>query len=87
MNYWFVWPTGIAIWLAIGWAVFAYFESQALRHDRRKDQITLSFWLFTIGSKFPLSIFLAALLIGLFLGILSTHVLWHYCPSGSISAG
>lgn len=87
MNYWIVWPVGIALWVALGWGAFAWFEAHALRHGARKEQITLSFWLYTIGSKFPLSIFLAALLIGLFFGILSTHVLWHYCPPGSISNG
>lgn len=87
MNYWLVWPTGIVLWLAIGWAVFAYFESRALRHDARKDQITLSMFMFTIGSKFPLSLLLAGLFIGLFFGILFTHVAWHWCPPGSVSAG
>ena len=82
-----MWPIGITIWLVFGWAAFAYFEAKALRHSANKNQITLSFFLFTIGSKFPLSIFLGALLIGLFFGSLSTHVLWHYCPPGSISAG
>lgn len=87
MNYWYIWPVGISIWLAAGWAVFAVFESRALKHDARKDQVTLSFFLYTIGSKFPLSIGLAGLLMGLFLGILGTHLLWHWCPAGSLSTG
>ena len=87
MSYWFIWPIGIVIWLALGWGAFAWFESKALRHDARKDQITLSFFLYTIGSKFPLAIFLGGLLIGLFIGILATHLEWHWCPPGSISAG
>lgn len=87
MSYWLVWPLGIALWLALGWIAFAWFESRALAHDARKDQITLSFFLYTIGSKFPLSILLVGFLVGLFFGILGTHVLWHYCPPGSISGG
>jgi len=87
MNYWLVWPVGIVIWLALGWAVFTYFEAKALRHDARKDQITLSMFCYTIGSKFPLSILLAGLFIGFFIGALGVHFLWHWCPPGSISAG
>ena len=87
MSYWLIWPVGIVIWLAIGWTAFAYFESHALRHDARKDQITLSFFLYTIGSKFPLSIFLAGMAVGAFWVGLAVHVLWHYCPPGSISGG
>jgi hypothetical protein len=87
MNYWLVWPIGITIWVALGWAAFAYFEAKALRHDARNDQITLSMFCYTIGSKFPLSILLAGLFIGLFIGALGVHFLWHWCPSGSISAG
>ena len=87
MSYWLIWPVGIVIWLVLGWAAFAYFESHALRHDARKDQITLSFFLYTIGSKFPLSIFIGGLFVGLFWGILATHLLWHWTPAGSISAG
>lgn len=87
MSYWIVWPVGIALWLALGWGAFAWFESRALKHGARKDQITLSMFMFTIGSRFPLSLLLAGLLIGLFFGILFTHVAWHWCPPGSISAG
>jgi hypothetical protein len=42
---------------------------------------------YTIGSKFPLSIFLLGLAVGLFWGVLETHLTWHWCPPGSISAG
>lgn len=87
MNFWIVWPAGIATWLALGWAAFAYFEGRALRHGARKNEITLSFFLYTIGSKFPLSILAAGLLIGLFIGALGVHVLWHWCPAGSVSGG
>lgn len=87
MSYWFVWPAGIAIWLVIGWAAFAWFESRALKHGARKDQITLSFFMYTMGTKFPLSIFLLGLLVGLFVGGLSVHFYWHFCPPGSVSSG
>jgi len=87
MNYWYLWPIGIAAWLALGWGAFAWFEGHALRHDANKDQITLSMFCYTIGSKFPLSIFLLGLAVGLFWGILETHLTWHWCPPGSISAG
>lgn len=87
MSYWLVWPTGIVVWLAAGWGVFAYFEAKALQHDARKDQITLSMFLYTIGSKFPLSILMAGMAIGFFCGVLGTHLLWHWCPPGSISGG
>ena len=45
MSYWIVWPAGIVLWLIIGWAAFAYFEAKAMRHDARKDQITLSMFI------------------------------------------
>lgn len=87
MSYWYVWPIGITIWLILGWAAFAYFEAKALNHNARKDQITLSYFCYTIGSKFPLSILLAGIMIGGFFIGLGVHVLWHYCPPGSISTG
>ena len=87
MNYWFIWPLGITIWLAIGLAAFAYFEAKALRPNAPPDHPTLSFFVYTVASKFPLSILLAGLLIGLFIGGLGVHFLWHWCPPGSVSTG
>jgi hypothetical protein len=87
MNYWLVWPVGIVIWLALGWGAFAYFEAHALHHDARKDQITLSMFCYTIGSRFPLSIFFLGLLVGLFWGTLSTHLFWHWLPAGAVNSG
>lgn len=86
-NYWFVWPVGVAMWLALGWIAFAVFEAKALNHSARKNQITLSMFVYTIGSKFPLSIFLLGLAVGFFWGALGTHFFWHWCPPGSVSAG
>jgi len=79
------WLIGIPVWLMIGCAAFAYFEWKGLRYPTRHD--TLSLFLYRVGSKFPLSIFLGGLLIGLFLGAVATHLLWHWCPPGSISTG
>lgn len=87
MSYWLVWPIGIVIWVALGWAAFAWFESRALAHGARKDQITLSMFVYTVGAKFPLSILLAGLIIGIFIGALGVHFYWHWCPPGSLSAG
>jgi hypothetical protein len=87
MNYWFVWPVGIAVWLIVGWSLFAYFEAKALRPQHTPNQVTLSFFVYTVASKFPLSILLAGLMVGLFIGGLGVHFLWHWCPPGSISAG
>lgn len=87
MSYWIVWPVGIALWLLVGWAEFAWYESRALQHGASADQITLSMWCYTIIRKFPLSLFLGGLMVGLFWGILMTHLAWHWCPPGSVSAG
>lgn len=87
MSYFALWPLGIAVWLVVGWAAFAFFEARALRHGDRAGYATLSLALYTVGSKFPLSIFAGGLLIGLFFGSLATHVLWHWCPPGSVSTG
>lgn len=87
MSYWYVWPIGIVLWLILGWSAFAFFEAKALNHSARKNQISLSYFCYTIGSKFPLSIFLGGLFVGLFWGILATHLFWHWLPAGATSAG
>jgi hypothetical protein len=87
MSYNLVWPIGIGIWLILGWSAFAFFEARAIRHKDRAGYLTLSMWCYTLGAKFPLSIFLAGLLLGLFWGGLAVHVLWHWCPPGSTSLG
>ena len=60
---------------------FAVFETRALQHPDRQN--TLSHFLYTIGAKFPLSIWI----MGVFCGALATHLFWHWCPAGSISGG
>lgn len=86
MSYWILWPLGIVAWLALGWWEFGLLERNGLK-PTRPNQITLSMWCYTIISKFPLSLFLGGLIVGLFWGILMTHLAWHWCPPGSVSAG
>ena len=72
-------PWIIGAFIAIGF--FAYFEARAFRHPQRQN--TLSHAVYTIGSKWPLSIFI----MGMFAGGLAVHFFWHWCPPGSVSAG
>jgi hypothetical protein len=65
--------------VAIGF--FAFFEARAFRHPERQN--TLSHAVYTIGSTWPLSIWI----MGAFCGALATHFFWHWCPEGSIGAG
>jgi len=65
------WLFGIALALVF----FTYFEARGLRHQTR--QHTLSFIVYTIGSKWPLSIWL----MGMFAGGLAVHFFWHWDPT------
>ena len=87
MNYWYLWPIGIAAWLGLGWLEFGYFEARALSASAKPGQITLSMFIYTVSSKFPLALATGCLALGYFWGSLLTHFLWHWCPPGSISAG
>jgi hypothetical protein len=60
---------------------FIIFEGYALKHPDRMN--TLSHYIYTIGARWPLSIWL----MGCFAGGLAVHFFWHYCPAGSISGG
>jgi hypothetical protein len=60
---------------------FAVFEVRAFRHPDRQN--TLSRFVFTIGQKFPLSIFM----MGLFVGGLAVHFFWHWCPDVGLGVG
>ena len=62
-------------------AAFAYFEARAFRHPDRQN--SLSRWIYDLGAKWPLSIWI----MGFFAGMLATHFFWHWCPPGSISTG
>lgn len=53
---------------------FAYFETAAFRHPSRYN--TLSRFIYTVGSEFPLSIFI----MGMFVGGLAVHFWFHWCP-------
>jgi len=55
-------------------AFFAFFEWRALAHPDRQN--TLSRFIYTIGSQFPLSIWV----MGVFCGGLAVHFFWHWCP-------
>lgn len=72
-------PWIIGTLLAI--AFFAYFEWRALAHPDRGN--TLSHFIYTIGSQWPLSIWI----MGMFAGGLAVHFFWHWCPAGSTSTG
>jgi len=72
-------PWIIGILAAIGF--FAYFETKAFKHPDRVN--TLSHFIYTIGSTWPLSIFL----MGMLCGGLAVHFFWHWCPIGSTSGG
>lgn len=87
MNYWYVWPIGLALWIALGWIAFSYFERKALKKTAGPNQITLSMFCYTVASKFPLSILWVGLHVGMLIGGLGVHFLWHWCPPGSFSTG
>lgn len=55
-------------------AFFAIFEARALRYPDRQN--TLSRWVYDIGARWPLSIWL----MGAFAGGLAVHFFWHWCP-------
>lgn len=60
---------------------FAIFEARAFKYPT--SQNTLSMAIYTLGSKWPLSIFI----MGMFCGGLAVHFFWHFCPAGSLSTG
>lgn len=85
-NYWILWPVGIIVWLASGWAVFGIFETKALK-STDPSKPTLSRFIYTLSTRFPLAMALGCAAVGMFFGILWTHFYWHWCPIGSVSAG
>jgi hypothetical protein len=60
---------------------FAFWERYAFNHPDRNN--TLSHAVFTIGARWPLSIWI----MGVFSGGLAVHFFWHWCPPGSVSTG
>jgi hypothetical protein len=87
MNYWYVWPIGIVLWLALGWCEFGVIEGRALSAKAGPKQITLSMFIYTVATKFPLAAIIGASAVAFFFGILYTHFFWHWCPPGSVSTG
>lgn len=87
MNYWILWPVGILFWLILGWTEFGWIEGRALSAKAGPKQITLSMFVYTVSTKFPLAMALGCMFLGLFWGLLLTHFLWHWCPPGSLSSG
>jgi hypothetical protein len=68
-------------WIAgsiIAFLFFCFFEWRAFRHPDRQN--TLSRWVYSMGSAFPLSIFL----MGFVIGGLAVHFFYHWCPAGSV---
>jgi len=60
---------------------FAVWEYAAFRWPSRYN--TLSHFIYSIGSTWPLSIWI----MGVFCGMLAAHFFWHWCPAGSLNVG
>jgi hypothetical protein len=60
---------------------FIYFERRAFAHPDRQN--TLSRTVYTLGSTWPLSIFL----LGMLVGGLAVHFFWHWCPTNALTGG
>jgi hypothetical protein len=76
MSDWLIWTAFLFAVLI----VFAVLETRALL---RPGGITLSRYTATIGAKFPMSIFLA----GLIVGGLAVHFWWHWGCDISLQGG
>lgn len=87
MNLWLIWPLGISIWLAVGWAAFALFEYLGIKHNDTAGYVTLSYFVYTITQKMPALIFVIGAAVGFFWGALAIHFWAHWCPPGSVSEG
>ncbi len=85
MSDWLVWPLGILAWLVLGVALFVWREVPGLRGQA--ERITLSYWMYSVSTKFPLFVAWLYLNVGMLLGGLSVHFYWHWCPSLSPLGG
>lgn len=65
---WIIW------WLAI-FLSFALLERYAFKHPDRTN--TLSRFMWNLGQKFPLTLFL----VGVVIGGLAVHFWWNWCPA------
>lgn len=88
VNFWYLWPIGIVLWVGLGFVEFGVVEKRGLK-SRQGDTThpTLSFFIFYITTKFPLAAILGAFVTGGIMWGLAVHFWWHWCPPGSISAG
>lgn len=85
MSDWIVWPVGVLLWLILGCALFFWRELPGLRGE--PGRVTLSFAVWTLWQKFPLSILWLWANLFMFLGGLTVHFFWHWCPPGSLTGG
>jgi hypothetical protein len=86
-DYWLIWPLGIVLWLALGVLAFAFFEHRAFSRAAGANEVTLSYFTYTLSRKFPLAIVFVYLALGMVLGGLSVHFFWHWCPDSDVSVG
>lgn len=61
--------------------VFIVIERYAFRHPDRQNTLSRAIW--SLGQKWPLSIFL----MGMFAGGLAVHFFWHWCPALGLGTG
>jgi hypothetical protein len=71
MNLWTWWT----VWWVTILVSFACLETYALKHTENGP--TLSRFMWTLGSKFPLTIYFA----GMLMGGLAVHFWWNWCPA------
>jgi hypothetical protein len=79
MSDWIIWPLGIFLWFVLGLALFIWREVPGLRGA--PGRITLSRWVYTVSTKFPMFIAWLYINIGAVIGSLTTHFYWHWCPA------
>lgn len=68
---------GLIVWVGI----FSAMEGYALHHD---DALTLSRFLWDVSQAWPPIVFLAGLVIGLTIGILTSHLFWRWDPTNPV---
>lgn len=87
MDMWIIWPAGIAIWLTVGWVVFAVFETLGIKHNNTGGYLTLSYFVYRVTQAWGPAEFLIGVMVGGFWCGLAVHFWWHWCPPGSVSTG
>lgn len=71
MNLWTWWTVW---WVAI---LMSFIMLEAIAFKYREDGPTLSRFMWTLGQKFPLTIYFA----GMLFGGLAVHFWWNWCPA------